>query len=231
LDGGGISQVIGAADHGLACKSRLSVDWPEITTISQFKVRMKFALGIQGFAAIGLLAACVPAHAQTVEILNNYFVGTSKLSAVIPHGPSLTGPVLTSIVNTVYIDVNGSRDGTFRSPWQWTKSADGIEYEPLGKFTSVQANSSGEISFGSDAKTLQLVWGSPDKSNRLEFIDNGITVASVTGGDISGASVGVNFVRITLVGAVFDAVRLSSSFNAFEIGDLSAETDHIVSNE
>jgi hypothetical protein len=177
-------------------------------------------MALKAAIAMSVMLACTPAKAATVEVSNNYFVGSSKESAVVPQAPDVVGPILTNTVNTVYNDISGTMAGR-RSPWQWTKSLDGVEYEPFGKYTSVQTNASGEIAFGSNATTLQLAWGSPDKFNRLEFIDDGVTVAIVTGGDITGSNVGVNFVELTLVGAVFDTVRFSSGANAFEIANVS----------
>jgi hypothetical protein len=179
--------------------------------------------GLKTIAAISVMLACSSAKSATVEVSNNYFVGSSKESTVVPQAPDIVGPTLTNIVNSVYNDISGTLDGRYRSPWQWTKSLNGVEYEPFGKFTSVQAKASGEIAFGSNATTLQLVWGSPDISNRLEFIDDGVTVAAVTGKDITGSNVGVNFVKLILVGAEFDTVRFSSGANAFEIAKVSAQ--------
>jgi hypothetical protein len=184
-------------------------------------------MALKATIAMSVMLACTPAKAATVEVSNNYFVGSSKESVVVPQAPDVVGPILTNIVNKVYNDISGTLAG-HRSPWQWTKSLDGVEYEPFGKFTSVQSNASGEIAFGSNATTLQLAWGSPDKFNRLEFIDDGVTVATVSGGDITGAHVGVNFVKLTLVGAVFDTVRFSSGANAFEIAKVSAQLNDIL---
>lgn len=185
---------------------------------------------LRALKAIAIIIPIVDAgstQAANVRILNNYLLGTDQESVIVPQAPDVTGPILTNIVNTVYNDISGTL-ADHRSPWQWTKSPEGVEYEPFGKFTSVQANSSGEIAFGSDAKTLQLVWGSPDEYNTLEFIDDGVTVATVTGGEITGGIVGVNFVELTLVGAVFDTVRFSSGSHAFEIAKVSAQLNDIL---
>ena len=190
-------------------------------------------LALKAAIAMTVMLMSTPTKAATVDVSNNYFVGSSKESVVVPQAPGAAGPILTNIVNTVYSNISGTSEGKYRSPWQWTKSADGTEYEPLGKFTSVQANASGDIVFGNDATSLQLTWGSPDYFNKLEFIDNGNVVAYVTGSDITGSQVGLNFVKLTLVGAVFDTVRFSSTgANAFEIANVSAQIDdNLVRND
>src|SRR5688500_5664989 len=103
----------------------------------------------KGPISVSVLLALTQVQAATVEVADNYFLGSSKISAVVPQAPDPVGPILTNIVNTVFTDISGSVSGSYRSPWQWTKSLDGVEYEPFGKFTSVQAGGSGEIAFGS----------------------------------------------------------------------------------
>jgi hypothetical protein len=188
--------------------------------------------GLKAITAITLILVAATTKAANVSVSNNYLVGTVKGSVVVPQAPDVTGPILTNIINKVFNDISGPSGGIYRSPWQWTKSPDGIEYEPFGKFTSVQANSSGDIAFGSDATMLQMAWGSPDGYNKLELIDDGVTVAVVTGSDIVGSNVGVNFVELTLVGAVFDTVRFSSGDNALEIANISIRSsDNLVTSD
>jgi hypothetical protein len=187
-------------------------------------------------ALVAMLVA-IPAMAATVQIVQNdhYQGGTISSpgpSTPIPFSPDALAPALVTTNGTVYIiqppalspvpPGTPSVDGQYRSPWQYTKSGL-IENEPIGAYTSVQANSSGDISYGSGSnKTgLSLVWGSPDSYNEIEFFLGSSLVASITGSAVGGQAFGVNLVVLNILDGVFDRVRFwSHGSNAFELANV-----------
>lgn len=177
--------------------------------------------------ALGAMLMAAPADAASLNVsltYNLHYAGTDALSVIIPQGPDAVAPALTNVVGTVnYITAPPeSVDGQYRSPWQYTKSPGGTEYESGGTYTSVQYNSSGDIVYGSDLGSLALAWGSPDSYNVIEFYDNinGL-VAWLDGSEVGNQRFGINFVGISLITGVFDTVRfISNGQNAFEFSNV-----------
>ncbi|MDP1699420.1 MAG: hypothetical protein Q8L53_00465 [Aestuariivirga sp.] len=148
----------------------------------------------------------------------------------IPEGPDAASPVLNLLSGTIlYIDPppgSPSVGGQYRSPWQYTEDGLGNPYEPDGAYTSVQANSSGEIFYGLGAEKtgLAIAWGSPDSYNWIRFFFEDNEVASLSGSDVGGQAYGINFVILSLLnGFVYDTVRFYSiGQNAFEFSNVRA---------
>ena len=46
-------------------------------------------LALKYTMSMSVVLACTPAKAATVEVSNNYFVGSSKKSAVVPQAPDV----------------------------------------------------------------------------------------------------------------------------------------------
>lgn len=194
--------------------------------------------------SLAAMLIATPAMAVTFNVTidaNTHYVGSSALSVVVPQGPSDPSPVLTNQVGTVYnvappapspLPPNTpSVTNQYRSPWQYTKSVGGTQYEPIGDFTSVQANSSGDIFYGlrSGKTGLSLVWGSPDTYNTIQFLlggSAGAVVASIDGtavGALGFAGLGMNIIALSLTAGVFDTVRfISTGNNAFEFANAVA---------
>lgn len=170
------------------------------------------------------------ANAATVFVADEeFFFGAAGNSVdIAPYAPFADAPNLNP-TNLVVEGITGSIDGTYRSPWQWTKTG-AIENEAGGKYTSVQANGSGDLIFDTLKDTLMLAWGSPDSYNILQFFNDDDLVnpfASITGADIahtlSGTSIGVNFVTLVILDGFFNKVRfISDGANAFEFANVVA---------
>lgn len=180
--------------------------------------------------SIALAATLVSAQANAATlttIFNDYYVGTSGSPVTVPQAPDAVAPVLVNTTGAVASHI-GTAPG-YKSPWQFTQSAGGTLYEPIGPFTAVQASSSGEILFGTAKDTLQLAWGSPDTYNTIEFWLGAVhqTLYDVTGLDLTPPDTllvdgsGVNFVTLFVL-AGFDKVVFKTSIHAFELANVRA---------
>jgi hypothetical protein len=189
---------------------------------------MRNALKVTTIALAAMMAAS-QAHAVTLTtVFNNYFVGASGAEVIVPQAPDALAPAVTTLSGTITSPALGSLTNTYRSPWQYTKSAGGTLYEPIGKFTSLQAGSVGEVITGA-RDTLSLAWGSPDTYNTIEFWLAGVHKLGfdVTGADLfppdtaALTAAGVNFVSLFVLGG-FDKIILRTTQQAFEIANLHA---------
>lgn len=126
----------------------------------------------------------------------------------------VANPTATSVSGTVFENVTGSIGGVRRSPWEGTSVAvaDGL-------YTSVSGGASATYTFA-HAKSVSLLWGSPDTYNNLDFILSGAIVATVNGASIQSIPASQRFVTLSGVG-IFDAITLRSGSNAFEFANLT----------
>lgn len=188
---------------------------------------MSKALGLS--IALSAVLFVSQANAATVSVVNeDFFEGTDVSSVnITPYAPFLTAPDLVNVSGSVNEGVTGSVVNERRSPWQWTRTG-ATQNEATGLYTSVQADSSGDLVFDTLMDTLQLAWGSPDGYNELQFF-NGVTlVASITGAALQTSavnppSIGVNFVTLFLGADLFNTVKFfSHGSNAFEFANVVA---------
>lgn len=159
--------------------------------------------GVASVASALIIASALSAGAVTVT------------SGAIPTG-FVANPTASSITGDVFENVTGSIGGVRRSPWEGTSVdvADGL-------YTSVSGGASATYTFA-NAKSVSLLWGSPDTYNDLDFILSGAIVATINGASIQPPlAVGQRFVTLSGVG-IFDAITIRSGSNAFEFANLTA---------
>ncbi len=131
------------------------------------------------------------------------------------------GPVTapTSITGTVDVNVTGTVSGTRKDPWAATAFAD------TGAYTSVRAGSSASYTFGNLKKSIDLLWGTPDSYNFIEFYLAGVLVDSIGGADtgITDFADQTTNQFVTVASAFdFDSVTYrSTTANAFEFATVS----------
>ena len=99
------------------------------------------------------------------------------------------------------------------------------------QYLSVLGGGAVDISAGSERNRLQLYWGSIDTYNAINFYNNNVVVASLSGADVlpflipNGNQVSAlsnRLVTIYLNSGTYDFARLTSSSNSFEIDNISA---------
>jgi hypothetical protein len=177
---------------------------------------------LAGLAAVALVASAVSASAAVV------ISKTTPLGALVPVAnpspPTATGttdsqpngalPYYDNITGNL---PNDSNINIARDVWEGTTNA------KTGVYSSVSGNAWAEFALGGSYTLLDLVWGSPDNYNLLEFKFNGVVVDSIGGAAIQPPTANLAaFVRIQS-NAAFDSVRIiSNGSNAFEFANLSA---------
>lgn len=104
-----------------------------------------------------------------------------------------------------------------RSPWDTTI------YEATGAYNSVSGGAMARYDFGGPQSTFKLMWGSPDDYNTLEFFLGSSLVGTVLGTDVDDPPpAGGGFVNVTISDLSFDAVKFSSTTDAFEYAMVEA---------
>lgn len=145
----------------------------------------------------------------------------ATVSAVDFSLPTPAGPVqaASSTTGSVSENVTDSVSGERLSPWDGT-AEDGAFY------TSVSADSSATYEFGGVQTILNILWGSVDTYNDIDFLLGGVVVDTINGQALidAGATAASGFVIATIAANAFDAIVLrSTGQNAFEFAELSAE--------
>lgn len=140
----------------------------------------------------------VAAQAATVSAIQGDFV---PIAAVAP----------TATTGTVKVGVTGSARGR-ADAWRGTAFAN------AGAYTSVQKNASATFALAAPTDTVSFLWGTPDQYNLLEFLAAGVVVDSIRGNQPGQGFLNRSANHFVTVKAAlpFDAVRYSSSRNAFE---------------
>lgn len=159
-------------------------------------------------------------------------MGTAQAATVTQSAQPLVAianPLADSTSGLVSENITGSVLNERRDVWEGTALAG------TGVFTSIGAGASATYVFSSLRTQLNLVWGSPDDYNKIEFfngdtlLDTVATVAilgpilpcCVTGQpNIANSLIAIS--NIAGVGAQFDKIVLSSSRNAFEVANIAA---------
>jgi hypothetical protein len=99
------------------------------------------------------------------------------------------------------------------------------------KYLSVLGGGSVDITPTVASSRLQLYWGSVDTYNSIDFYNNNVIVASLTGSDLAPLLANGNqvspltnrFVSVFLTNNLtYDFARLSSLSNSFEVDNISA---------
>ena len=139
----------------------------------------------------------------------------SGATVTVDPAPFTPGPLTlaSSTEGTVNQNVTGSIGGVRKDPWEATAFAGSA-------YTSVQANSSATYAFATTRDSIDLLWGTPDDYNFVDFFLAGVAVDSVGGGTTGIANFADQttnqFVTITASG-LFDSVKFrSTTANAFE---------------
>ena len=136
----------------------------------------------------------------------------------------------TSISGGFFLNATDSVGGLRRSPYDTVAGL-----AATGKYHSVQGGGTMTYAFNGDQSSFGILWGSPDPYNTLSFFNNNIQIdlgahAAVSGMGITGAEVAalpltqptaVGLTYIVFSGFLFDEVRLASTSNAFEFGQIA----------
>jgi hypothetical protein len=127
--------------------------------------------------------------------------------------PAANNPAASATVGTVREDLAGSLTNVYLSPYG----------DDTTLYTSVDANSAATYILGGIRSVLNLVWGSPDNYNYIDFYRGGLLVDTLQGVG-NGSNRPDAYASISgISGGTFDTVVLRSvGSNAFEFGALSA---------
>ena len=137
---------------------------------------------------------------------------------------SATARVVQGNVNNEYAPpfLSGNNGDGFGSPNQ----ADGAD---MTKYLSTGIGSI-SLSFASDMKYFGMLWGSVDDFNSISFLNNGVSVSSFTGVNVTAlangdqGAQGTFYVNFNDLDGVFDQVILSSTTNSFEVDNIAFST-------
>ena len=154
------------------------------------------------------------------------FTGTRTLASgltisIVPNAQAVQGS-LSGFYAAPFL--SGSNGNGFGSPNQ-ADGADATTYISSGS-TSSQAAGQVTLSFGTAQSYLGLLWGSVDGYNTLSFFNNGTSVGSVTGDQVSASASGdqgfngTRYVNITS-DRLFNSVTFTSSQFAFEFDNVA----------
>ncbi|WP_282127614.1 VPLPA-CTERM sorting domain-containing protein [Roseobacter litoralis] len=176
------------------------------------------------FAAV-LIALPSLASAVTVTAENDY---ATALGLVDPT-QSLDLPGAW-VQTPLTIDPDASVGGQYRSPFETAGTAVPGIAASAGYFTVGVTSTpySGfpnpaELTLSSLAKSVSLLWGSPDTYNTLELYNGGTLVGTVLGGQFNALGKEASFVTISAndVTEYFDTLKFASTTNAFEFSNVS----------
>lgn len=105
---------------------------------------------------------------------------------------------------------------------QWRSPFEGVAGQESDPFTTIQGGASATYTFGAAQASLQILWGSPDAYNTIEFLNGSTPVFTLTGSGLHPITFGLghDLVTFTDTTGAFTAVVLSSTQNAFEFADL-----------
>jgi hypothetical protein len=171
------------------------------------------------------------ASATTVTVVQN----PANYTTLPTPGPN-AAPDSYTLGGTVLLNIVGEFPDVYRSPFENSPYAPNAIGSPLSDgglgitdwgtlpYNSIQAGGSATYDFAKGATQLSLLWGSPDSYNSLTFYSGvdgtGSALARVTGDQLLLQTYGHDMVDISLGGAVFESVILTSSSNAFEFAEL-----------
>jgi len=107
---------------------------------------------------------------------------------------------------------------------QWRSPFEGVTGQENDPYTSIQGGHSATYSFAGQQSALQILWGSPDSYNTIEFFNGANLVFTLTGNQLHPITFGLghDLVNFTDLTGSFTSVVLSSALNAFEFADLFA---------
>ena len=170
---------------------------------------------IKTLAGASIFALCATfASAATVTI-----GGTAFSPATIDTPTSTTGNVLVNVTGDSFTSpgVDNRAD-----PWAATPFAG------VGKYLAVEKNSSATYAFADLMTSIDILWGSPDVYNFIEFALDGVIVDSIGGGMTGIANFADQttdrFVTVTSNRA-FNSVTYRSTFeDAFELAFVTPGT-------
>lgn len=155
----------------------------------------------------------------TVAMAGHAAAATFTLDFSLP-APILNPPA-TSTTGDVFQNVTGSVGGLRRSPWEDTAFENGA-------YTSVSGGATATYAFGTTMKEIELMWGSVDTYNFIDFY-LGATLVDTLGGTAlitanpAAAPEASGFVVASIMAASpFDRIVIRSDTNAFEFGTLTA---------
>ena len=189
-------------------------------------------MNIRSAAFAALIAVSGPGIAQAFTVTAENNTDAAHTAALLNGlGSNQTELFGWSLAGALEIDPGVSTGGQARSPWERDNqvliaSPSQPSYFSVGVTSFYTANGAGQtatLDLGGDHKAFSLLWGSPDRYNTLELLNNGGVVLEVLGSSFTVPSLGASFVTISAgIGEVFDAVRFTSTSNAFEWASMSA---------
>lgn len=135
--------------------------------------------------------------------------------------PPPSGPMPTAVSAGGYVQQNVVGDETAPgapvrlSPWS------GTAFEDIGLYSAAMQGSSASYSFLGIQQQLDLMWGSPEASNTIEFLLNRVVQFTLTGASVlTPADPAPSFVNVTVADLKFDSLQFRSPEGTFEFAAL-----------
>lgn len=189
--------------------------------------------GIAASSTIAFLFAATSASAvPTFSLLDSSTQGTGNMADIFAadFGASTPAGAVWSGGASVVTPPPGNVANAYQSPFNNTALLDSQDFFTVGAPAEVGgAGSSAALTFDAPQTSFDILWGSIDSYNTIEFLDAaGASLASFTGADIVsqfglGGS-GPNFEQVALlrlsadIEDAFTTVAFSSSQPSFEFG-------------
>lgn len=162
-------------------------------------------LSLAAFAAVAM--SSLVANAATVSL--DYTL------------PTPSGPMPTAVSTGGYVDQNIAGDITSgggpvrRSPWS------GTLFENDGRYSAALQGSSASYSFAGFQWRLDLMWGTPEATDTIEFLLNNVVQHTVTGASVlTAANPAPDFVNVSIGEFRFDSLQFRSFGGSFEFAEL-----------
>lgn len=187
-------------------------------------------MNMKSAAFAAALAFCAPSVAlaatittQNDTVMAHALAGNGANATTLQAGWSFS-PAVTTVA------APASSDPSSRSPWELDNETISTALTPAspGFFTiginGTNVSSQAVLDLGGRHTSFSLLWGSPDTYNTLELLlDGALAFAVIPGSTLGGPSapqLGASFVSIS--DTLFNAVRFTSTSNAFEWASMNA---------
>ena len=196
------------------------------------------AVTLAAIAAVGLPST---ASALTVTVVDSSTQGAGNQAHLFAgsFGANLNGATWSGDTDGIITPPPGSVTSANKSPWANTP----VSESPARSYFSVgpkegSVDSPGTLSFASDQTSFEMLWGSIDSYNKIEFFAGATSQGSLTGaelvgntkGNVTGTFVGCGsaasfecVARLVFSGVTFNSIEFSSNATATGTGpDIAA---------
>lgn len=105
-----------------------------------------------------------------------------------------------------------------------SNSSHAAPYGDATKYLAVYGNGKATIDLGGSFNSISLLWGSIDSYNKIEFLNGGALVTTITGSDVIAnptGNQGPNGTKQFGIAGTFDTIAISSTANSFELDNIT----------